>query len=289
MIYTFMYMFFAAFSSILRAIVGSKAPIMLSLFLSVLLATLFFHLVNSKNLKSVYRNTFNLKKQYAFAAFSILVVWIGSFFIPVYYTATIQIFSFMLITSWCGSLRLFYKSVDFLSFLQFLLISIVLLVFYILYFSSHPFFYSLGMLGMTLSTGIFGYLYFFYSSRLNQGGLSASEILTVRFLPLLLLSLFFVLKERLYFDINPGVIAGAVLVGATSLIIPVYCAQKSIEKIGPEFHSVLIGLSPFATFLLEWVILKTVNYLMGFLSIALFLAVSSRYVLSALKKGLARD
>lgn len=288
MIFTFFYIFFAAFSSILRGIVGSKIPIMLTIFLSTLIAIIFFHLINAKNIVNTYKKTLKLKSLYATTAFSILIIWVGSFFIPVYYTPTIQVFSFMLITSFYGAFFLYLTSRGIRNSLRFYLISIIAIIFYSLYFFNHSWMHAFGMLVATVITGSFGYFYFSNSKKLNQLNISATEILTVRFWPLFAVSLFFVLKGHQYIFIDASVMKDTALVGATSLIIPVYCAQKSIEKIGPELHAVLIGLAPFSTFYLEKIIFHTVNNTIGYLSIALFFTILFFNFIRPLKK-IAKD
>lgn len=284
MSYTFLYMFFTAFSSILRGIVGSKIPIMLSIFLSTLFAVIFFHAINAKNIINIYRKIISLKKLYTITAFSVLIMWMGSFSIPVYYSPTIQVFAFMAITSFYGSLFLYMKSNRTVSLLPFSFIAAILASFYIIYFLHHPLINSLEMLAMTMITGTSGYIYFLNSNKLNQHHLSASEILTVRFWPLLFVSLFFVLKDHQYAYIGFKAIKDAMLVGITSLIVPIYCSQKSIEKMGPELHGILIGLCPYATFTLEKLTLKNVDSTYGYLSAALFFAIAVPYFSKMIKQ-----
>lgn len=284
MIYTFLYMLFTAFSSALRGVVGSKIPVMLTIFLATLAAIIFFHLVNAKNIINTYRKITSLKKIYFITSLSVLVMWTGSFITPVYYSPTLQVFTIMAIASFYGSFFLLLKSNNIINFVRFSFVAGILAVFYILYFLNHSLTHSLGMFIITAMTGTFGYVYLVYSSKLSQTGFSASEILAVRFWLLLLVSLFFVLKDHQYVYINLKTISDTLLVGVTSLIVPIYCAQKSIEKIGPELHGILIGLSPFATFMFEKLAMKNEYNTYGYLSIALFSAIALPYFAKMIKQ-----
>lgn len=277
MIYTWGYILLTAFSAVLRHTVGNEIPGMLIIFLSTFYAIVFFHALNYGQIKQLYKKTFEIKKLYILMTFLVLVMWVGAFLIPAYFTPTVQVFSALAVASFYGAFFTAKKTRQGIHVMQFIMIALILVTFYSVYYQQYPFQKFLILLGWTFLTGTAGYLYFVKSYELNQSGFSAKEILAVRFWLLLLFPLFFVIKDHLYLLINFKVLYLTFAVGVITLIIPIYCSQKSIEKIGANLHSILIGLSPITTFLLERLFIQESRGIVGYLAVILALVIAAPY------------
>lgn len=277
--YTFFFIILTAYSAVLRHVVGQHIPGMLIIFLSTLFAIIFFHCLIAGKIKPTYSKLLTTKKLYLNTLIFVLLMWVGAFLIPIYYSPVIQVFSALAIASTWGALLLKKNVKTIWHLLSSLVMLMVLIAFYSLYFTH----YSLGkfliLIVWTLLTGSAGYFYFASSYKLYQKGFSALEILATRFWLLFAFALFFVIKDKLYLQINGYTLGETLLVSFASLIIPIYCSQKSIEKIGPELHAVLIGLTPLMTFILENPFVSHSVNGIGYLSIVLAFAIGLRYFL----------
>ncbi len=229
MIFTCLYIFLTAFSALLRHYVGGSIPDSLLIFLSTLYAIIFFHAVNYRSIRHTYSKLLDCKKLYLLTCITILIVWVGSFLIPVYYTPTIQVLSFICLSGVFGSFFMYCKDKTTVNLLRFTLITLVMLFFYAICYSRYTLHSFIYLLFWTFITGASGYIYAVKSWQLNNAGLSSSQILATRFWLLLLVSAIAMFYQHSYHEINWHSISNTLAVSITSLIIPVYCSQKSIE------------------------------------------------------------
>jgi hypothetical protein len=279
-IYITLYIVLVAISTVAVHRLADDLPTMLMVGLSTVYAILFFNLINIKTIGGVYRKLLNNKRLFAAILISVTIVWVGSFYVPIYYGPANHLFTYMSLTSIYGSFFSYRKSKQPIEIIKAMMLLIILSLFYILSFSR----YSLGnfliMLGATWVTATAGYIYIIKSSQLNQHKCTATEVLAIRYWLLLAITLFPIIKDKQYLAINLTMMGEIFILSVIMLITPIYFFQKSIEKMGGNFSAVMIGLTPCATFILEKIVLKTETTFIGYLSIALASVIMLSYIFS---------
>ncbi len=282
MIYTLAYILLTAVSFVLIHQLGVGLPKMLMVLLSTAYAIFFFHVINYKTIAGAYRKAFRIKKDYAVILISVLFMWGGSYLIPIYYSPAIQVFTFMLSICVWGAFFTYRHTHRTTDLIIFILCSFILCVFYIIYYQVYPLKSFLIMLFGTLLTGTAAYVYFWQSQKLLEFQFTSTEILAIRFWLLLLVPLMLVIEDQSYLLINWRILGETLLLSCFTLIFPIYCCQKSIEKIGANLHSVLIAITPFVTFLLEKSVMKTTTNAIGYLSIILAVVIFIPWIRASL-------
>ncbi len=277
MIYTLLYIVLSAISFVLIHEIGIDLPNMLMIFLTTSYAIVMFHLLSARTVLSAYQRIWNFKKAYFILSMAVLIMCGGTFIIPIYYTPAIMMFTFMIIPCIFGAFFSYQKFRRWVDLFTFLTTLMILIVFYSIYFFVYPFKLFLWMLLGTVVTGIGAYTYFWQSYQLILENFKAAEILAIRFWLLWIVPLFFVLKDHSYLQINEHVLFETFILACASLVFPIFCSQKSIEKNTANVHSVFIAITPFVTFLLEKCVLKTQTNAIGYLSIILALVIIVPY------------
>lgn len=283
MIFTVGYILLTAISFVLISQLGQGLPKMLMVLLSTGYAIAFFHAINYKTIAGAYRKAFQIKKEYALILISVLLMWGGSYLIPIYYSPAIQVYTFMLIISLWGSVFTYRKSRQVTDLVISISCAVLLFVFYALFYQVYSLNSFLMMLFGTLLTGTSAYVYFWQSHQLLRHEFKSTEILAIRFWLLFLIPLILVIKDQSYLMINGEILGMTLLLSCFTLIFPIYCCQKSIEKIGANLHSVLIAMTPFCTFLLERVVMDTQANTIGYLSICLGVVIFIPWIKASLK------
>lgn len=260
MIYGILYIFSTALSLVFISEFGLQIPEELMIFLTILIAVIFFHIVNFGNL----RNTYNIlllkqRKLYLINLLSAFAMWLGTFLIPIYYSPSITVFTMMCILVLSSSIYSYIKTRVNQLIYKVVAIIILLTYFYSTYFVLYPTFKFMGMLLSTVTLGVSAFIYVLSSGRLNQVGVLAKQILAARFWLLLAFSLGLVIKNHSFHLITYTVLLKTAFLCAIALIIPIYFSQKSIEKIGATKSAAIFGLTPIATLLIE-VLLQEIKF-----------------------------
>lgn len=281
--YTLIYILLNGLSVLIIHLVGKNIPIDMMITLSSLYALVFFHAVNIKGLKTLYRKVYKNLKLYLITISVFLVMWLVCFIIPVYYTPAILMFYATSWPSFFGAWKKYKKSGNFVDKYMAIFIACVITVFY--FFLSkiyHGAEYLILVIG-TIIAGISMFMYSNLSFDMNNAGFSPSEILAVRFILLFILPLLWSINSGSIYQVDFEIIGFSLIVSVSSLIIPIYCSQMSILKVGPINHSIAMGITPFVAFIFEYLYLsddRAVS-LDGYFSFALMLII---IIFSAINK-----
>ena len=275
MIYAILYVLFTAVANLLVHIFGNSIPEMLMMFLSVSYAIMFFHSINAANITKMYSHLVTMKREYLLLMLTIVGLWTGAFLIPIHFLPSIYLFTYMAGVGLLGSFSLLFNNKSQKYFLYIAVISSANIVLF--YIFSARFYHGAQYLLMffsTILTACFGYLYLRLSVKFNLCGFSASQVLAVRFWLFWLVLLAINLHENLFSKISVSILLESLIISATTLVIPLFCSQKSVENIGANRTSIFYGFTPIATFILEKIFLKdTLNYTIYF-SVILAIIVS---------------
>jgi hypothetical protein len=232
--------------------IGFEIPVELLLVLTTGYAIVFFHALRFKTCLKTYKKVQMRKGSYIGVLGALSLLWIGSFAISVYFSASIYI---LFATAWSGlfgamCLGIFEKKK--LYIYKTLALAILIIFSYtVLFFSDSisPLMFVLMVISTSI-TGIAMFSYFKFSHHLNDIGLDSINVLMVRFWGIFLLSLGYTIYTKSWLIISPKIL-GTTLFLAVCSIVPVYFSQKSVEAIGSNKTSMLVTSTPFITFLLE--------------------------------------
>lgn len=283
--FTLAYILLNGFSVLVINLVGNNIPVDAMIMLSSFYALVFFHLINIGGLKQLYTKLSVHKKLYTSMVMVFLIMWLVCFIIPIYYTPAILMFYATAWPSFFGALKKFKH--DGLKTSKFMAISIAvtMLAFYIFLGQVyHGVNFALLVVG-TLLAGVTMYLYSKLSFEMNEAGFSPSQILASRFILLFLIPFVWCVKSGSLFEINYSVAGLSFIVSLASLILPIYCSQISIKKIGPVNHSIAMGVTPFIAFIFESFLLGGNNAISydGYFSLTLLMIIMTFTLLSKVK------
>lgn len=231
--------------------IGTNIPLELMITMSSLYAICFFHLISIKKLANTYKKLLSIKKLYALVLSAFLLVWLLSYFISIYFTAAIVVFFIM---AWPSCLGMFFQyriTGNKINRLASISILTTIIAFYICIMYMYPISKALILIASLTSAGIAAFGYIKFSHTMNEHNFNAAEILAVRYWLLLLVPLSIVIYRHELNLINSQVALITLALSVINLILPIYFAQLSIEKIGANLHSMLIGFTPFISFIME--------------------------------------
>ncbi len=227
-------------------------PPALTLFVSTFIAILFFHLVNIKQIKHIYKKSWQMKKAWFKLMFTVALMWLASIYGPAYVPPAVFILHFFASMCLIGTCVSFGSEKD--PYLAISGIGILICTLFITYDYLNAVVISkyilLGIF-LGLSGGVTAFLYLKQShefSRLNQ--FSATQVLAVRFWLVeffCLLLLPFASLHYLNFH-NLLLITG---IAFTSLILPIFMVMQSILKIGVQKSVIISGLIPATTYIMQ--------------------------------------
>ncbi len=185
----------------------------------------------------------------------------------------------MVIVSTIGYLFMFIEKKSYTSLFGFLATLILLTNYYIQFINYNLDSYKAIGIASSIITGIFGYIYTKFSYKIyKKYDLSASQVLSIRFWLLLILTLSSMFFLDQHIEISFGAIFKLVILGFTVLIIPLYFSQISITNIGPNLTSIIIGVTPVLCFFLEKIFLPTlvlgIHYFNYIIIIMIFITVN---------------
>lgn len=229
---------------------------MVMILLSTTYAIVLFQVVNRRQIVPVYKSLLaNHKIPYLKLNVALLVCWVGTFLIPIYFSPSALVLTALSMTGLCGSAALYRSTRRRSKLVKCSLLVANLALFYGLSSSTYSGWWFGVFIVATLATGLATYLSMVSLSSMLDCGLTSSQVVAVRFWLLWLVALFFVVKDGSYTAITPEVLLYTAGIGAVSLIIPIYCMQKSIEKLGAQKTGIYIGLTPIAVVAAEMLLL----------------------------------
>lgn len=271
MLYVVLYIILTAISTIAIHLIGSTMPIMLMIFLSTTIAIAFFTIINVQSIGNVYSLMWVNKRMFILLSFTLFCTWFGSFMIPIYFSPTIHLFTYMSMLSICGSFTICLqcKKKDYQ--LKFILLASNLILFYFLLGTVYNGSRYIMLIIATIATGISGFSHIKMSEKFNSIGIKASEVLAVRFWLLWLFSMIYSIYNGDFMVLKFNYLWQSILISFISLISPVYFSLKSVEKLGANISSMYMGFTPSVCFIFGiWLLKKQFGYELIF---ALLLAI----------------
>lgn len=246
-----LYVFLVTFSSILRHIMGTSMPGVLMAFLATSIAIIIFSVLGWSDLKATYKFMFLHIKFYLSISMLILIIWLGCFLNPIYFSPSIHLFTFLIIPSILGSLSIYIKRRNICNLMKCIIFfAIVIWFYYLLYTRYTPIKYLL-MVVATVLTGISAFIYYMLAEKLNNQNIKPIQILATRFWGLWLCTLLIALYDNEFTKIKLFYISDSLFIGIVSLVMPTYFLHKAIGKLGASQSALLVGAAPFCCFVLE--------------------------------------
>jgi len=253
MIYSFLYVLIFSIALILIQKLDITIPPLFSLLVTATIATIYFNIINIKNLKKTYADCFQNKQNWFLVMLIVLIMWSTTMIGPGKIGASFFNFIYF---SWLGTLgflslglqngihkRQFYFAAC--------LFALILTNIFLELNNS----FSLSALtgiALALIGGTSSFIYFRKSQSLaKNANLSATQVLAVRFYLSIVMIFIFLPKHLLNEHLTPINSLNLMLLAFFSLIIPLYFSQKALEKITPEQHAIINSLCPLITGVLQ--------------------------------------
>lgn len=266
-----------ALAPVILKFVSSDVPHSLMIFLSTLFAIIFFHILNFGKNITAYSKLFNNRQilsKYFMLSIVIMLIWICGFIIPIQYSPFTFIFAYLGWPTFWGAFSLIKKNTKFGYKISFALVTFTLILFYgDLYFQGYTTTKYIWGIFITFSVGSLLYVYFKISAKINTLGFGALEIMVTRYWFLFLIPLIYAVYTNQIHLINLTIILKALLQSIILLIIPSYCMQISVKRLGSQTTAIYMGLTPFINIIFQGIILKTEVMTNIIISLALFLAI----------------
>ena len=261
MLYVILYIILTAVSTIAIHVIGSTMPIMLMIFFSTTIAVVFFTVINIRNIGNVYLLMWENKTSFILLSFTLFCTWFGSFLIPIYFSPTIHLFTYMTMLSICGSFAIYRQSKKNDYKLKFILLMLTLILFYILLGIQYNGGRYIVLIIATIATGISGFSHIKMSEKFNSLGIKAAEVLAVRFWFLWIFSMGYSIYNGDFMTFKFDYLWQSIIISFICLISPVYFSLKSVEKLGANISSVYMGFTPSVCFIFGiWLLKKQFGY-----------------------------
>lgn len=290
MVYSFLYVFIFSIALVLIQKLDVSIPPFLSLFVSAIIATMYFNLINLTRLKEIYFDCIKNLTSWFFLMVSVLVMWGSTMVGPGKIGAST--FNFLYF-AWLGALGFFSLSRQNwranITKIYFGLIIIFLLIFDISFelYQSNNLQTVVGVI-LSLIGGTTSFIYFKQSQLFTKKtSLTATQILAVRFyLSIVVLSVFISSNEPAkYFNISNTFFL--IILAFFSLIIPLYFSQKALEKITSEQHAIITSLCPAVTAILQAIIFKDLSIEHMIIFVLYSFTIASAYTLNRFRQNAA--
>lgn len=235
---------------------------MLVAFLSTSYAILAFNAMIAKQVVPTYREVLShSKKPYFMLSLTLLLNWIGTFLIPIYFTPSAQLFTVMSLNCIGGCIGAYLGTRNNPDLVKAVLLSVNLLVYYALSATVYQGWMLVALIASTMTAGCAGYASLRYSAALLSNGLTSKQVIAVRFWLLWAATLVFVINSRLLSRITPGVLLWTALIGVAAMVLPLYFLQKSVETIGADRTGIYMGFSPLIVIAFEAAIFDELDLL----------------------------
>ncbi|MCE3269524.1 MAG: hypothetical protein K0R49_1778, partial [Burkholderiales bacterium] len=241
---------------------GNFVNPIISLFFMSIIATIWFNLINYKNLKSIYTNFLRNKRIFLMLSSMVGLNWLCSIFAPHKSDPFIYLSATFIVMAICGLVFKPKKSkihfyIEWISII--LLISCMLLLRYN-YAIHHTKDIDIGLI-LGTSAGITSYYYAVFSekySRLNS--FSSSQILALRFWPLIIVLGCHIFIRHIPISFTWNMFSVLLLMSFLTLIIPVFFLQQAIIRMKTNNLSFMLAMTPVITFIIYTVSIWKLNW-----------------------------
>ncbi|NNM59623.1 MAG: EamA family transporter [Legionellales bacterium] len=254
MIYSFIFVMVSAISIVFVQKLSLTIPPFFSLLVTSFIALIYFNLVNINKLKAMYQACWGQKKLWLITMVTVLAMWVCAMTAPGLIGASLYAFLYF---AWRGMVAFSSlslqdwkkKRVEFCCAMLILLLIIGNLIYAMnISFSQKD---LLGI-GIALMGGTSAFIYFKQSQQLlKMIKLSATQILAVRFYLTILFSLPILFQPGISKNFTINNFTSLTILAFLSMIIPLYFAQKALEKISAEQHAIISSLCPVATAIVQ--------------------------------------
>ncbi|GEM_PF-1598708 len=253
MFFCWMYVLLNSFSSILRQIGGNMISPAMILLLGSLFAIFYYHIVNFKHIKLIYQHCWTQKSNWLVLNICVTVMWVAAVYAPSMIGSSFYMFEFFATLGIVGSFSLFYGSGK-LDWSQLIgLLGLLTLLVYMMVINLYDHFTSRESLGILFAV-VGGSTAFFYSKVssdfMKTTKISATQVLAVRFYSTVIVCAL-ISPNTAFANLDIHSVSLIIAIAMFSLIVPLYFAQKGIEKAGAEMYAIICSTIPFITALME--------------------------------------
>lgn len=289
MIYSFLYVAVFSIALILIQKLDISIPPLFSLLITASIASLYFNIINIKQLRKIYIDCFSNIRRWVSVMLVVLIMWgttmigpgrVGASLFNFIYFAWLGMLGFMMLSlkNWKECYIKFYFG-----------LSLFLLIVVNVFFELHSSFSYQTVYGILLALlgGTFSFIYFKQSQALaKNANLSATQVLAVRFYLSIFVLLLILPKHSIQNYVTFTNLIYLFLLAFFSLIIPLYFSQKALEKITSEQHAIINSLCPIVTSILQKIVFNDIKANQMAIYILYTLAIISFYFITKYNKKL---
>lgn len=270
---TCIYSFFTALSFVFIDKLDDKINPYVSLLYMLIVALVFFNLVQYRNLLNVYRQTFKNMSTYIPMSLFISANWMCSIFAPNIIDPFFYLAIYFMTSATCACLFSVKKSS-----MDFIINIIIVIIFALTMFYACRYYSSIAnkniryrlLLGIGGGVTSYGYSYF-SNSFANSCKFYPTQVLAVRSWCLTIILLIIILSKHISCHLNFTNISIEVVMSALTLIIPIYFSQSALKKLGVTNYSMLVAFTPAITFVVYTISQQNLVKINFFISIAVTL------------------
>lgn len=257
LLYVFLYIITTALSVILVHFIGTNMPDMLMIFLATSYAIIFFHLINFNKIVLIYKVLYQKhKRSYFNLSITILIMWAGSLLIPVYFLPSSALISYFCITTAAGAISLYIREKKNVFLIQSTLLLINLCLFYAYFHQIYSGWFYVAFIVSTFIAGIAGYYSAHCSIVFFKNNFSTTQTLAIRFWLLWMVAFAYVIYDQQLDKFKITMLFNTLLIAIFSVIMPIYFAQKSIEKFGADKSRLCFGFTPITVVIFERIFIQ---------------------------------
>lgn len=248
-----LYAVLSALGVVLIRKIGLQEPDMLIIFLSTSYSILVFNMLIAKQAVPTYLRVVRFhKKPYFKLSLTLLVSWTGTFLIPIYFSPSALLFTFMSILSIGGCIGTYRSTKSTPELVKAVLLSLNLLGYYALSATVYHGWTFAAFIASTMVVGYAGIVNNRNAAGMLGYGFTSKQVVAIRFWLLWSVGLAFVLADHLLSHITPELMLSTAAIGLISMILPMYFLQKAIEKIGPDRTGIFMGFTPLVVVAFEY-------------------------------------
>lgn len=255
-----LFMVTTAGSAILRRIAGLEFPDMLVVLLTTTYAIMAFQAVNARHVATLHKNLIRQHKSlWLRLNLVLLTVSMGAFLIPIYFTPFAAVFATTSLPTLYILISAYRTTRRTSTLLNSIIFAAAIVVFYMRYTIDYRGWQLTGFCVATAVVGLGCFASLRLSGRMVEHGFTPSQIAGSRLWLLWLASLSYAVYDHELTAINSEIMLSTAVLAVTSIILPVYCLQKSIAVLGPDKTGVLIGFTPMVVLVMEFVFLHEID------------------------------
>lgn len=235
-------MFFSLSFVFMSKVVKSVDPIV-STFITYGLAAIFFFSVNVKSRKFILNILISNKKLIFKINLSTLINTLLAFYVVLYISPIAYIMVFFAGLSFFNALHNYRMISNLEKFINIAALALAVSISFLI--SNAGVYDTIVGLGLTLISTLFGAFYMRESAHLHQEtGISASQILSVRFFMVIILCGTYSIFSIDQYGISFHDLALLSVIAITGCIVPLFLMQKSIKKLGAKVTAQFTPLTP---------------------------------------------